>query len=157
MSNKRKNRKGKKFNRAAYSQRYLETKLHEVWYADGECLKETEAGGVISVAHAEWILGRKQEWTAMLFAFCENQFENYVKTAIKPYPGHHHRSEISDRVAEDLFAHCTQQNADHFISAGCVLVPSLDADLLPHKSAFIDRFERWGAFDRLVWFSDLES
>ena len=142
-----KKRRMKKYCAASTAQRHLMASLHEVWFCDGHCLTTTEAGGVYNTEHALWVLHRKQQWTAMHLVFCETESEYYVKHDLVPYPGHQRRADLNQQVGNDLFALTQAQNQRHVISAGVVMVPSHDVDLLAHKSAFVDRFERWGAFD----------
>lgn len=132
-----------------FQQAYREN-LHDVWLAGGHCLKETECEGVTSTEHLNYILSKKQQWSVLIFAFCENDISPYVKTKFLPYPEFKTSDEISTILEKEIFDFCNLQQQKHLISPGYFMVPSIDVDLFAQRSEIIDRFEHWGAFDRSV-------
>lgn len=137
-------------NKAKVFQQAYRENLHEVWLAGGHCLKETECEGVVSDEHLNYILSHKQQWTVLIFAFCENDIAPYVKSKLIPYPDFKTQDEVCGLIEKEIFDFCNLQQQKHLISPGYFMVPSIEVDLDSQRSAIADRFEAWGAFDRNI-------
>lgn len=152
---KPKKKRAKKYSEKARSvkefQQAFRENLNQVWFAGGHCLTQVECEGVISDEHASYLLSKKQQWTVLIFAFCENDLQRYTKVkALPPFTTFITKDEIAKEIEKEIFEFCNQQNQKHLISPGYFMSPSIDVDLFAIRNDIIDRFAAWGAFDHNI-------
>lgn len=127
----------------------IKQELAHTWIAGGTCLRDIECATISSEQMVDYILTKKQQWTIMLFVFCENDFEYYAKSKLlPPLETYTAPRDLEIFLESESNKFCNAQNQKQYISSGWFIVPSLDTDLDEIRSQIIDHFEYWGAFNR---------
>ena len=150
---KQKKKRAKKYTPSAKKQAFnsasTRQELAQTWIAGGTCLRDIECATISSEQMVDHILTNKQQWTIMLFVFCENDFEYYAKSKLLP-PLETYTSprDLEIFLESESNKFCNAQNQRQYISSGWFIVPSLDTDPDAIRSQIIDHFQHWGAFNR---------
>ena len=145
-----KKKRVKKHNTKSIDIRFKDRKLHEMWVAGGHCQVNTVTGYYGHLSDIEHAMSFKNQWSAIIFAFCENDFEYYAKCEYWDDEKYLTHTEAADAVEKEIEILCSKQNQKHLISPGYVIVPCIDTNLWEKRSEFVDKFQRWGAFDNLI-------
>lgn len=127
----------------------IQDELAHTWIAGGTWLRDIECATLSSEQMVDYILTKKQQWTIMLFVFCENHFEYYAKAKLlPPVETYTNPRDLEIFLESESNRFCNAQNQKQYISSGWFIVPSLDTDLTAIRSQIIDHFQHWGAFNR---------
>ena len=150
---KQKKKRAKKYTPSAKTQSAtsanIKQELAHTWIAGGTCLRDIECATLSSVKTVDYIFTKKQQWTIMLFVFCENHFEYYAKAKLlPPLETYTTPNDLEIFLESESNRFCNAQNQKQYISSGWFIVPSLDTDLTAIRSEIIDHFQHWGAFNR---------
>lgn len=127
----------------------IHDELAHTWIAGGTCIRDIECATISSEQMVDYILTKKQQWTIMLFVFCENPFEYYAKAKLlPPVETYTTPNDLEIFLESESNKFCNAQNQKQYISSGWFIVPSLDTDLPAIRSQIVDHFQHWGAFNR---------
>lgn len=126
------------------------SKLHEMWVAGGNCQVRTITDCDYSIPYIEHALSFKNQWSAILFAFCDDGDEYRAMARYWQSEKYLTHKEAADEVEKEIKRLCDEQDQKKLTSPGYVIVPCIDTNLWEKRSEFVDRFQRWGAFDNLI-------
>lgn len=145
-----KKKRVKKHNTKSIDIRFKDRMLHEMFVMGGHCSVNTVTSYNGPLSDIEHAMSFKNQWSAIIFAFCESEFEYYAKCELWNSDKFLNHTEAADAVEKEIEKLCSKQNQKHLISPGYVIVPCIDTDLWEKRGEFVDKFSRWGAFDNLI-------
>lgn len=147
---KDKKKRVKKYSRHKSDDILKGNSLSEMWVAGGHFQVSTVTGYEGRLSDIEHAMSFKNQWSAIIFAFCENDFEYYAKCELWNSEKFLKHTEAADAVEIEIEKLRKKQNQKHLISPGYVIVPCIDTNLWEKRGEFVDKFQRWGAFDNLI-------
>lgn len=139
----------------------LSKAVESFWVADGGVLPDLVISPIKKVAvykglriadHAvlHAVNNFRWDWQVLHLVFCvDGEGNQYEKAELEVFPSTL-RKDIEGQATDTLRKLFLKQNANHIISHGYVASPASTLDLEGMAGDFVEMFEKYGAYDRLV-------